>query len=156
MRLTVSAPTYLYVVNEDDRGDSFVLFPLPGRAVDNPIRPEAATRIPGTSREKFNWELTSVGGREHFIVFASPERMQAFEEIFAKLPQPVVGRKISYVPIPKGTLSKLRAVGGLTAPPVQASANFSTLFTSPLIDGAETAHGMWVRQLTLLNPAGGK
>jgi serine/threonine-protein kinase len=156
MQLTVSAPTYLYIVNEDDRGDSFVLFPLPGRAVDNPIRPETSIRIPGTSKEKFNWELTSVGGREHFIVFASPERMQAFEEIFAKLPQPVVGRKISYVPIPKGTLSKLRAVGGLTAPPVQASANFSTLFTSPLIDGAETAHGMWVRQLTLLNPAGGK
>jgi hypothetical protein len=30
------------------------------------------------------------------------------------------------------------------------------MFTSPLSDGAETAHGMWVRQLTLLNPAGGR
>jgi serine/threonine-protein kinase len=156
MRLTVSAPTYLYVVNEDDRGDSFVLFPLPGRAVDNPIPSETAIRIPGTSQEKVNWELTSVGEREHFIVFASPERMQEFEEIFATLPQPVVGRKISYAPIPKETLSKLRAVGGLTAPQVQASANFSSLFTLPLIDGAETAHGMWVRQLTLLNPVGGR
>ena len=81
-------------MNEDDRGDSFVLFPLPGRAVDNPIRAETAIRIPGTSKEKFNWVLTSVGEREHFIVFASPERMQAFEEIFATLPQPVIGRKV--------------------------------------------------------------
>ena len=32
----------------------------------------------------------------------------------------------------------------------------SNMFTSPLIDGAETAHGMWVRQLTLLNPVGGR
>jgi hypothetical protein len=143
-------------VNEDDRGDSFVLFPLPGRAVDNPIRPETSIRIPGTSKEKFNWELTSVGEREHFIVFASPERMQAFEEIFATLPRPVIGRKVLSVPIPKGTLSKLRAVGGLTAPPAQPSVSFSNMFTSPLIDGAETAHGMWVRQLTLLNPVGGR
>ena len=143
-------------MNEDDRGDSFVLFPLPGRAVDNPIRPEAAIRIPGTSKEKFNWVLTSVGEREHFIVFASPERMPAFEEIFATLPQPVVGRKIEYAPVPKGMLSKLRGVGGLTAQPAQASASLSSLFTSPLIDGAETAHGMWVRQLTLLNPAGAR
>jgi hypothetical protein len=81
--------------------------------------------------------------------------MQVFEEMFAGLPQPVIGKKVAYTPIPKGTLSKLRAVGGLT-PPVQASLSFSNMFTSPLIDGAETAHGMWVRQLTLLNPIGGR
>jgi serine/threonine protein kinase len=155
MKLNVSAPTFLYVVNEDDRGDSFLLFPLPGQAVANPIRSEAPIRIPGTGDEQINWVLTSVGEREHFIVFASPERMQAFEEIFAMLPRPVIGRKILSVPIPKGTLSKLRAVGGLTTP-VQASLSFSNMFTSPLIDGAETAHGMWVRQLTLLNPIGGR
>jgi serine/threonine-protein kinase len=155
MKLNVSAPTYLYVVNEDDRGDSFLLFPLPGQAVANPIGAETPIRIPGTGDDQINWVLTSVGEREHFIVFASPERMQAFEEIFATLPRPVIGRKILSVPIPKGTLSKLRAVGGLTAP-VQTSLSFSNMFTSPLSDGAETAHGMWVRQLTLLNPAGGR
>jgi hypothetical protein len=156
MKLNVSAPTYLYVVNEDDRGDSFMLFPLPGQAVENPIRSEIPVRIPGTSNETFNWVLTSVGEREHFIVFASPERMKAFEDIFATLPRPEIGKPIRSAPIPKETLSKLRAVGGLTAPPVQASVNFSNMFTSPLIDAAETAHGMWVRQLTLLNPASGR
>ena len=155
MKLNVSAPTYLYVVNEDDRGESFLLFPLPGQAVANPIGAETPIRIPGTGDDQINWVLTSVGEREHFIVFASPERMQAFEEIFATLPRPVIGRKILSVPIPKGTLSKLRAVGGLTAP-VQASLSFSNMFTSPLSDGAEMAHGMWVRQLTLLNPVGGR
>ncbi len=156
MTLNVSAPTYLYVVNEDDRGDSFLLFPLPGQAIANPIRAETPIRIPGTGDEKINWVLTSVGEREHFIVFASPERMQAFEEIFATLPRPVIGRKILSVPIPKGTLSKLRAVGGLTAPPAQAGVSFANMFTSPLGESAETAHGMWVRQLTLLNPVGGR
>jgi serine/threonine protein kinase len=153
MKLNVSAPTYLYVVNEDDRGDSFLLFPLPGQAVENPIRSDTPVRIPGTGDDEINWVLTSVGEREHFIVFASPERMQAFEEVFAKLPRPEIGKPILSAPIPKGTLSKLRAVGGLTAPPPQTSLSFSTMFTAPLIERAETAHGMWVRQLTLLNPS---
>src|SRR5262249_4457196 len=29
-RLQVSAPAYIYVVNEDDNGETFLLFPLPG------------------------------------------------------------------------------------------------------------------------------
>jgi eukaryotic-like serine/threonine-protein kinase len=47
-QLRVSAPTYVYIVNEDDRGESFLLFPLPGQAADNPISPGGPTRVPGT------------------------------------------------------------------------------------------------------------
>ena len=55
------------------------------------------------------------------------------------------------------TLLKLRGVGGLTAAPgSQSSARLANVFTSPLGDGEETAHGLWVRQLTVDNPLAGR
>jgi hypothetical protein len=52
-----------------------------------------------------------------------------------------------------GTLSKLRGVGGLSAhTPERKGVLLSDIFTSPAGDGEETAHGLWVRQLTVDNP----
>lgn len=152
MKLNVSAPTYVYVINEDDFDESYALFPLPGQAVANPVTAETPIRIPGTPDQEFAWQVTSVGGHEHFLIFASPDRLAALEEVFAALPRPELGKRVTAVRIPKGALSKLRGVGGLTAAPAVKSASLSKLFTSPLGDGAETAHGMWVRQLTVENP----
>ena len=36
-QVQVSVPTYVYVVNEDDEGASFLMFPLPGQSVVNPL-----------------------------------------------------------------------------------------------------------------------
>ena len=155
MKLQVSTPTYIYIVNEDDQGGgSLLLFPLPGQAVANPIAAETTVRVPGTRNEEISWQVSNVGGREHFLVFASPERVTAFEDLFATLPRPVFGKPVSRAErIPTGTISKLRSVGGLTtAPAVTTSANLANVFKTPLGDGPETANGLWVRQLTLDNP----
>lgn len=153
-RLRVSAPTYVYIVNEDDRGESFLLFPLPGQAVENPIGAGARIRVPGTRDEDTTWQITSAGGREHFLIFASSERLQAFEELFAALPRPTFGKPVTSSKLSEGALGKLRGVGGLTAPPAaQPGARLASIFTSPLGDGEETAHGLWVRQLTVENPS---
>jgi len=153
-QLRVSAPTYVYIVNEDDRGDSFLLFPLPGQAAENPISPGEPTRVPGTRGGDVSWEITSAGGREHFLIFASPERLQAFEDLFATLPRPSFDRPAVSARLSDQTVSKLRGVGGLAAAPApQTSARLATIFTSPLGDREETAQGLWVRQLTVENPA---
>ena len=154
MKLHVSTPTYVYIVNEDDQGESLLLFPLPGQAVANPIAAETMVRVPGTKNEEISWQVSNVGGREHFLIFASPERVTAFEDLFATLPRPVFGKPVSRAEhIPTGTISKLRSVGGLTtAPAVKTSANLANFFKTPLGDGPETANGLWVRQLTLDNP----
>ena len=152
-QLRVSAPTYVYIVNEDDRGESFLLFPLPGQAADNPIAPGGPTRVPGTHGGDVSWKITTTGGREHFLIFASPERLQAFEEVFAALPRPSFDRPAISARLSNETVSKLRGVGGLGAEPVQqTSLGLATIFTSPLTDGEETASGLWVRQLTVENP----
>jgi serine/threonine protein kinase len=156
MKLQVSTPTYVYIVNEDDHGGSLLLFPLPGQAVANPIAAETMVRVPGTRNEEISWQVSNLGGREHFLIFASPERVTAFEDLFATLPRPVFGKPVSRAePIPTGTMLKLRSVGGLTtAPTVKTSANLANVFKTPLGDGPETANGLWVRQLTLDNPPG--
>jgi hypothetical protein len=113
-----------------------------------------------------------VGGKEHFLVFASRERLSAFEEVFRLLPP---AREGGPVRLPRDTLEqfrgvggpppstpeKLRGVGGLAKnavgglakteagqPPL--TARLYTLFTQPL-SGRETVDGLWVRQLTLDN-----
>jgi serine/threonine protein kinase len=156
MKLRVSNPTYIYIVNEDDHGESLLLFPLPGQAVANPISAETMVRVPGTTNDEISWQVSTPGGREHFLIFASPEPVTAFENLFASLPRPVLGKPVSRAePIPTGTISKLRSVGGLTtAPAAKTSANLVNVFKTPLGDGPETTNGLWVRQLTLDNPAG--
>jgi len=154
-KLRVSRPAYVYIVNEDDHGETFLLFPLPGQAIDNPVTPGTSVRIPGMRDADLSWQITSAGGREHFLIFASPERLQAFEEIFAALPRPVLGRQVDSAKLPPQTTSRLRSVGGLAAAPAGPSGTrLATVFTTPLGDAEETAHGLWVRQLTVENPGG--
>src|SRR5262245_13057520 len=73
-KLRVSIPAYVYIVNEDDQGASYLLFPLPGQAVTNPLPAGISNRIPGTRDAEVNWQVDAAGGREHFLIFASPER----------------------------------------------------------------------------------
>jgi serine/threonine-protein kinase len=147
-----TVPTFLYIVNEPEQGEPFLLFPLPGSRVQNPLPANQRVRVPGD----MYWQVTSAGGREHFVVFASPDRVAAFEEAFAKLATPSAGRTPSdAAPLPAATAERLRGIGGLV--PARradnAAARFSSLFTTPLPGARETAQGLWVRQLTVANPA---
>jgi len=151
--LRVSSPTYVYIVNEDDRGEAFLLFPLPGQAVDNPIAPGKVVRIPGTRQADTTWQITSAGGREHFLIFASPERLSAFEDLFGELPRPAFGKPIASSKLPDSVLGRLRGVGGLKASSADAAGpRLAGIFTSPLGEAEETARGLWVRKLTVENP----
>ncbi len=157
LELRSSVPTYVYVINEDDRGESFVLFPLPGQSLSNPLTPDGARRLPGrVGAEEADWQVTSSGGREHFLIFASPERLGALETMLAALPRPEAGRSITSAPVVPETAQLLRGIGGLAqAPAGTAGAGTSRLsaqFTTPLSASAETATGVWVRQLTVQNP----
>jgi serine/threonine-protein kinase len=158
VKLRVSVPAYVYIVNEDDQGEAYLLFPLPGQSVGNPLPAGTINRIPGTGgRADFDWQVTSVGGREHFLIFASPERMPALEEVFAALPRPELGRTLQAPRLPDEAIRRLRGVGGLTPkPPQGTSAKLAPIFSTPLGETEETARGLWVRQLTIDNPAAGR
>lgn len=158
VKLRVSRPTYVYIVNEDDQGESFLLFPQPGQTIANPVPAGTNNRIPGTSgNAEFDWQVSSVGGREHFLIFASPERVPALEDVFAALPRPELGRTPRPQRLPDEAIRRLRGVGGLTAnPPPGNTAKLAPVFSTPLGDTEETARGLWVRQLTIDNPVAGR
>ena len=139
LAVETSAPTYLYVVNEDDAGRAFLLFPLREADRLNPIPGGSSIRVP----DKYDWAVNSASTREHFIVFASPEQVPALEEAFQKLPSP-------REPLAHETLAQLRGVGQLApvAPRATPSTRFRDTFTIPLA-GRETARGLWARQLSV-------
>jgi eukaryotic-like serine/threonine-protein kinase len=153
IKLRTSIPAYVYIVNEDDKGETYLLFPLPGQAL-NPLPAGKTNRIPGTSRgQEFNWQVTSAGGREHFLIFASPERLMAFEQMFTNLPHPEREKVVRQERLPEEAVSRLRGVGGLTAASPRAnSMQLAQIFAVPLGEAEETARGLWVRQLTVDNP----
>src|SRR4029079_358646 len=109
LKFQASVPINLYVVNEDDKGDSFLLFPLPGQRQTNPIQASQQVMVPGTTR----WRVTSAGGHEHFLVFASPDRLESFEQAFASLPSPQENVPVVTAHLEPKTIDQLRGVGGL-------------------------------------------
>jgi serine/threonine protein kinase len=155
LQVQVSVPAYVYVINEDEQGESYLLFPLPGQTLANPLPPGQRHRLPGLQNgEEMHWQVTTAGGKEHFLFFASPERSAAFERMFATLPHPTLNKPILSARLSNETKSVLRGVGGLTSTPVRLDQQLRLTpeFATPLSASEETARGVWIRQLTLENP----
>jgi serine/threonine-protein kinase len=155
VEVKTSVPAYVYIVNEDDEGETFLLFPLPGQSITNPLPARTATRIPGAQAgQDLYWQVTTVGGREHFLIFVSPERLTTLEKTFAALPHPEVGKPVLNAKLSTEAVGVLRGVGGLTSTSKASStgARLAQQYQTPLSETAETASGLWVRQLTLDNP----
>jgi serine/threonine-protein kinase len=154
LQVRTSVPANVYVVNEDDRGESYLLFPLPKQEVQNPLPPGRDNHLPGLlgGREMY-WQVTSAGGREHFLIFVSPEPLSAFEETFASLPLPSTGEPVLSARLTDRAVSTLRGVGGLvTAPNQPRTVSLSAQFQTPLPASSESTRGAWVRQITFANP----
>ena len=155
LQLKASAPVHVYVVNEDDRGESYLLFPLPQQSLHNPLPAGQETRLPGVRNgREYYWEVTSAGGQEHFVIFVSPEPLTEFERTFATLPLPATGEPVLSARLSEGAVGALRGVGGLAAGPARPgeASTLSTRFETPLPTGPETTRGAWVRQVTFANP----
>ncbi|HTO91093.1 MAG TPA: serine/threonine-protein kinase [Candidatus Sulfotelmatobacter sp.] len=150
-----SRPAWVYVLNEDERGESYLLFPQPLFDRANPVSGDSLVVLPGTVGGKENaWTVTSRGGREHFLVVASPHPVPEIEAELSRLPAARPDRPIQYAAIPAPTVERLRGVGGVAPLPADSAPRRSGAFERfEELAGRETGvHGVWVRQLTLENP----
>jgi serine/threonine protein kinase len=155
LQVQASIPMYFYVVNEDERGDSFLMFPLPGQALQNPLPSGQRHRLPAAaSGELISWQVTSTGQREHFLLVASPVRSTKFDELFATLPQPVFGRAPQNARLSIPGITLLRSIGGLTASPANTDRQLRLMpeFSTPLTEGEEASQGVWIRHASFVNP----
>ena len=155
LELTGSRDLYVYVMNRDERGHSYVLFPLPGLEAENPLRAGTRHTVPGRSGDRdLYWQINSAGGREHVLILASPERQIELEAELAKLPRPAPGALAQA--LPGGTTVRLRGMGGLVegaaAAPVEAPAERLFDMAESLAGGAQVTRGAWLRRIELENP----
>jgi serine/threonine-protein kinase len=148
--IEASTDLHVYVLNEDEAGEVWLLFPLQGFDIGNPTPSGRKLRLPD---EEVGWEITSAGGREHFLVMASPERLEDFEKEVASLPRPEPGKPLQ---LSAAALGKTRGAGGLRAPsPNQPGSESRGRFFSMarrLAQQPEKAKGVWIRQIDVENP----
>ena len=104
---------YVYVLNSDNAGNVFVLFPIVGLDTDNPLPPEATHRLPGTIEgTKKYWEVDSAGGQETFLVIASPEPLDEVEQRLESLPH---AGEPGPIRLNSNAIEGLRGIGGLVS-----------------------------------------
>jgi hypothetical protein len=141
-------------VDEDERGEAFLLFPQPRFDRHNPLSGDAVV-LPGTldGRESA-WTVTSRGGREHILVVASPDPVRDLEAELAKLPAASPDRPVAYAKVPPPVMERLRGVGGLVAIEGEPTRRRSgALDRIAALAGREhNVTGVWVRRVTLENP----
>jgi hypothetical protein len=142
--LRPSRSVYVYIVNEDEQGRSYALFPLKDTP-PNPLAGGRAHLLPTASRP---WVVSSEGGREHLFVVVSATPLPEIAEAVAALPQ------AGDDPALEGTVAGgLRGMGGRRRASAVDAARPWRRDAKPLIAGLERAEGIWVRELVLQNPA---
>jgi eukaryotic-like serine/threonine-protein kinase len=152
----VTRPAWVYVLDEDERGERYLLYPQPRFATRNPLRADSAYVLPGTVEgREYAWTVTSAGGREHVLVIASPSPIAEIEADLARMPRAESGRPIAYAPIGSASVEHLRGIGGMSpSSPAPASAPPALVFDRfRALAGREAdVQGVWIRQIVLENP----
>jgi hypothetical protein len=157
LEVRATRAAWVYVLNEDDRGERFLLFPQPRFDMHNPLPADSTFVLPGTiAGHEQAWTVTSRGGREYFLLVVSPEPVPELEADLGRLPAPAPDRPIEYAAVGTASVERLRGTGGLaelpasTAEPAPRSRAFDRFRA---LAGRETSvRGLWVRQIVLENP----
>jgi len=144
-------PVHLYVLNEDDAGRVYVLFPLPGQALENPLAAGVPHRIPSAPDGRpLEWVVTSAGGRERFLTIASRDPLETLEVRLATLQTADRDRPTMASQLAMGEIRELlRGVGGLAdAEAAPASGEVLRSIAAGLGDRRD----VWMRLQELRNP----
>jgi hypothetical protein len=159
LKVQLSEPAYVYVVNEDEQDESYLLFPIPGQSLSNPLPPGQTHRLPGKDQRQreLAWQVSSRGGREHFLLVVRRERSPEFEKIISTLPPPVLDRDPEPQRLSPDAVNTLRSVGGLAVSSVAPAGTSLLLHQQPeystkFVPGEQTARDTWIRQATFENP----
>jgi len=155
LQFHASRPMWVYVLNQDDRGETYLLFPQPLFDRANPLPADSTAVLPGPIRGRENaWTVTSRGGHENFLIVASPEPVAEIESELGRLPPAEPGRPIRYAAVGPAVVERLRGVGGLSVLPAGSAGEPTGLFDRfQALAGQETVtRGLWARRITLENP----
>jgi serine/threonine protein kinase len=154
MTVEGTRPLHFYVLNEDAAGALFLLFPVPGLDLLNPLAPGVRHRLPGPrSGIAQDWQVTSAGGSEWVLAIAASEAIPALDRELAGFAPADPERGIVYPELRPESLEGLRGIGGMAE---SRSAN-ARRSASRLADLARQLAGSksettWIRLFELHNP----
>ncbi len=81
LEVATAQPTWIYVFNDDGSADPAVLFPLPGIAPANPLRPGKRWQLPGHDGvSALSWQVDREAASDTFVVVASAEPLTSVED----------------------------------------------------------------------------
>jgi len=158
LEVRATRPAWVYVLNEDEGGERYLLYPQPQFDTQNPLGADSSFVLPGPVAGRENaWTVSSAGGREYFLVVASPEPVPEIEADLARLPAPRTSGSAGYASVSEATVRRLRGVGEIGAlpeelarPAVPRSRAFDRF--RALAGRESEVRGVWVRQIVLENP----
>jgi tRNA A-37 threonylcarbamoyl transferase component Bud32 len=154
LEVETSGPAHVYVLDEDQRGQVFALFPLRSRGAANPVGAGVRHRLPGTEDGRpLEWQVTSAGGRETILILVSAKPLDTIEQAVAGLAEPAPGAPVTYPSLDREALARLRGVGGIRrGEPLQKAEGKSIL--AALAGGLSRRPdgSLWMRMIELENP----
>ena len=143
-------PLHVYVLDEDEKGETYTLFPVAGSDLANPLPTTARHRLPGKhGGSPFDWVVTSAGGHEHVLIVASRKPIAALDQLVASVAAADPSRPVNYASVGDETFATLRGIGGMEAAPPSKPVRESKLESLARRLRANANGGFWVRQLTL-------
>lgn len=84
LQLELAQSAHVYVINEDNHGARFQLFPLAGSELSNPL-PPGRIRLPGrVAGQSMDWQITSRGGRERFYLLLADRPLEDLAQLALK------------------------------------------------------------------------
>ncbi len=146
LEVTTGEDVYLYVLNGDEEGELFVLFPLAGLELGNPL-PVGRHYLPGRGGGiDQDWKVTSAGGTESFLVVASRSRLPDLEDAAAALSAASADRAVE-----DGSHHELtpRGVGGLGRSPAGRYNPYLQRLADQLQAQRRVDGSVWVRRFEL-------
>ena len=148
LELETDEQVHLYILNADREGDLFVLFPLPDMDLANPL-PAGRHRLPGRlSGVPQEWQITSAGGTETFLVVASRARQVELEgDLTALRAATGLSRRLGL------ESGNLRGIGGVADSIQQPEANgMADQIHQEMTSRREREGDVWVWRIELSNP----
>ena len=146
-----SKELYVYVLNEDLQGNRYVLFPLRGGALQNPVPADQVHRLPGAvDGQEMDWTVSSVGQTEHFYVIASLKPRRELEESIADQSLALAYPKLET----REVAALVRGIGGLDTAQQKAIIRENQPLEGFIdtLRSAAVENGLWIEHITLENP----
>jgi len=139
-----SRRAYVYVLDEDEAGRVYVLFPSPDLDMKNPLTGDAVHRLPGSLQgNPVNWGVSSAAGREDITVLASTGPLAHLESELTQYPHASLGRPAEVRPERAPTV---RGIGSLVSEP-SAATRVDGLIRKGLTGLTEDANDLWTWQI---------